>query len=1526
MSNDGLFASRYLLGRTLGAGGGGTVRLARDRRRPGALVAVKQIAASTPEEGRARLRELRLLRSLRHPGIARALDGGLAEDGAPYLVTEYVDGVPLSAALRRANPRARETLVTRFLEALAYLHGRGLLHRDLKPENVLVPRSGPPRVKLLDLGLSLPEGTSLRRRDRPGTPRYAAPEVVAGQGARPASDLWSLGVILDRALPRRPADDATRRVREVLLPRCLAEDPGRRFTDAVRALEAWRTAGSRAPAAAPPPARSGALHGRAPLLARLRSLLRSVRAGKGRRTVLVTGAPGTGKTRLLEEVRYLAQELGLAVGSGEADAPVVLADDAHRLGRRALAALRAPRDATRLVLLAGVPEPEAWPDGLPRADLTERLGPLPLTAVRAWAREAFRAAGLPERIAARGAPALRAATGGVPLLVEEALAAWLRRPGDAPPVPDSVRARAALEGGTRAPLERSLVDAAAALGRAAPAALLAAAAGLAPEEATAAIERLVRHGGLARGPEAGTFVSGRPSARAAGAPGRRALHARLAQALASEIGGPALPGEVARHRLESGDGKAAAEALDAAAAAGTPPDRALALADAVLRAPGVAAPERERAFARACELALAAGRLEDATRLGRSWARVAPAGPARAAALERHAEAERRLGRRSRARTLLTRGLRELPASGDQPVALRILNALGYLEFLEGRPRPALERARAGLARARPGPEAASLRNLEGLALHRLGDAAGAVRAHREAIRLFQRADVPADEAAAWTNLGNVLLAAGTPLRAAAAHRRALRLFRKLGRRDREAVALNNLGLALRARRDLAGARTAFEEARALYDAQGDPFGAASARGNLGTVLLLQGDAAAALAALGQAETFFRNGRHAREEAVVLRHRVRALIELRRFPEARTSAARAERLARHHGLQTEEAEGRAARGEALERGGAPEEGAALLRDAAARLRQLGLEESAASASLRAARGLLRAALLAREGGRESRAVELFQAARAEVPPRAGDPEARREVVDLLRRLRRPAEEPAGPGAGLARLVEINRRLTSPESPGQLLRAVLDAALELTGARRGFVILRAGSDEARFEAARHLGRDELSDPSGSVSRSVLDRVLRTGAPVWTDNAMEDRRFAGNPSLVQLRLHSVACVPLKVRGRIRGALYLDHPGRPGLFGHGSLRWLRALADQAALIIAGLRQRRRILALNRRLRALVRARTRELQQTREALRHAEMARGSRFHRMIGRSPAMTEVFQLVERLAPSPLPVLVEGETGTGKELVARALHELSPRKKGPFVSVNCAALPEALVESELFGHVRGGFTGAVGDAPGLFRAAHGGTLFLDEVGDLPAPAQAKLLRALEGGEVRPVGGNAPVQVDVRVISATNRDLDELRQAGRFRDDLYYRLKAVRLRLPPLRERREDIPLLLSEFLASAASEAGSSPKVPDAEALRRLLDYDWPGNVRELLNEARRLAAFPGPSVNVEALSPEIRAERAPAVSNAPGPDTLRQAALDGEARVLRAALESCGGNKTRAAALLGLSRLGLRKKLSRCGLI
>jgi transcriptional regulator with GAF, ATPase, and Fis domain len=233
--------------------------------------------------------------------------------------------------------------------------------------------------------------------------------------------------------------------------------------------------------------------------------------------------------------------------------------------------------------------------------------------------------------------------------------------------------------------------------------------------------------------------------------------------------------------------------------------------------------------------------------------------------------------------------------------------------------------------------------------------------------------------------------------------------------------------------------------------------------------------------------------------------------------------------------------------------------------------------------------------------------------------------------------------------------------------------------------------------------------------------------------------------------------------------------------------------------------------------------------------------------FHGMIGRAPAMRAMFDDIRKFAPTPMPVLILGESGTGKELVARALHEGSPRRSGPFVSENCAAIPETLLESVLFGHVKGAFTGAIKDHPGHFVAAHGGTLFLDEIGDMPLSMQAKILRALQEGEVRPVGGNRARSVDVRVVAATNRDLQAMVAEGKFRQDLFYRLNVLRVTLPPLRERGDDVVTLARHFLAKAAAHRPRPPHLSAAaEALLR--SARWPGNVRQLINEMQRVAAL------------------------------------------------------------------------------
>ena len=245
-----------------------------------------------------------------------------------------------------------------------------------------------------------------------------------------------------------------------------------------------------------------------------------------------------------------------------------------------------------------------------------------------------------------------------------------------------------------------------------------------------------------------------------------------------------------------------------------------------------------------------------------------------------------------------------------------------------------------------------------------------------------------------------------------------------------------------------------------------------------------------------------------------------------------------------------------------------------------------------------------------------------------------------------------------------------------------------------------------------------------------------------------------------------------------------------------------------------------------------------------------------------MVGASPAMREVFSLLDKIVPSEVPVLVQGETGTGKELVARALHDYGPRKGHPFLAENCAAVPADLLESELFGHVKGSFTGAIADRPGHFVAADGGTVFLDEIGDMPQPMQSKLLRVLQEGEVRPVGSNKVIEVDVRIVAASNKDLRAMCKEGTFREDLYFRLNVITVHLPPLRERAGDVRHLVRVFLESVGAEMGRKGEISD-EALALLEAWKWPGNVRELENEVRRALALAPDVIGPEDLSAAVR---------------------------------------------------------------
>jgi two-component system nitrogen regulation response regulator GlnG len=349
----------------------------------------------------------------------------------------------------------------------------------------------------------------------------------------------------------------------------------------------------------------------------------------------------------------------------------------------------------------------------------------------------------------------------------------------------------------------------------------------------------------------------------------------------------------------------------------------------------------------------------------------------------------------------------------------------------------------------------------------------------------------------------------------------------------------------------------------------------------------------------------------------------------------------------------------------------------------------------------------------------------------------------------------------------------------------------------------------------------------------------------------------------------------------------------------------------------------------------------RTRSLEREVRSLRREAGARAPGGDRLVGRSAAVLEVFKTIGRVAPRDVAVLVTGESGTGKELVARAIHQASPRAGGAFVAVNAAAIPRDLLESELFGHEKGSFTGAIETRAGRFREASGGTLFLDEIGDMPPDLQAKLLRVLQSGEVTSVGGKRAEKVDVRIVAATHRDLDAMAREGRFREDLLYRLRVVPIAIPPLRERPDDIPVLAEHFVARYAAELGTSARYVSERTLEHLAAHDWPGNVRELENAIKRalvLAAH-------EVLSPEdfafLRGAPAPEAAGGSLEDLVRdevraQLAADEEdlhrkllerveRPLLEAVLAHTGGNQLRAAAVLGINRNTLRKKISELGI-
>ncbi len=499
------------------------------------------------------------------------------------------------------------------------------------------------------------------------------------------------------------------------------------------------------------------------------------------------------------------------------------------------------------------------------------------------------------------------------------------------------------------------------------------------------------------------------------------------------------------------------------------------------------------------------------------------------------------------------------------------------------------------------------------------------------------------------------------------------------------------------------------------------------------------------------------------------------------------------------------------------------------------------------------------------------------------------------------------------------LLDLSRAFSEQLDLDELLTLVLTRTKEVLQAEGASVLLLEEGTAMLCFPATSRDPSGVQDRLGTVrfpgDRGIAGWVLREGRSVRVPDVTKDERFySGVDKQTGMRTRDLLCAPLRTREGVVGAVEVINR-RGGVFAEEDLEFLESLAGAIAIAIENARLYRKVVSSEAELKQEV------------AVLHRERIHRERFDEILGASPAMGRVFSLMRNAVPSTISVVIEGETGVGKELIARAIHYNGPRKRAPFVTVNCGALPEGLLESELFGFRRGAFTGAVEDKQGLFEAADGGTLFLDEIGETSPAMQVKLLRALEEGEIRRVGETRIRKVDVRLISATNRDLAQEEKGERFREDLYYRISVFPIRIPPLRERREDIPMLASHFLTKSCDRLKKQVPEIEPEALKLLAHYPWPGNVRELENEMERAVALAreGKDVSVDCLSERILSPSTMSVSVPSDAGSLKNARLEFEREYIAEVLRNHGGNATQAARTLGISRQMLQRKIKAYGL-
>jgi len=1473
---------RYEPVRVLGAGGGGEVWEVRDRLTE-ARLALKILGGHAgSHESEALVREFVTLSGLEGLGLPRVHRfGRLVDSDQPYVLRELIAGVSLDKVIPSEPARALAALA-QVADQLTILHRVGVLHGDIKPANIICRDAG--SATLVDFGLaSHSSGTGA---PHGLTPRYAAPEIFAGQPLSTRAEVYALGLVLRDISEHLHLDDfslATIDALASVIDQATALDPGARYPSTDEFAAALRLAAnlpqelySKASRLAWP------IVGIDQLFARLLARTLALSAGE---SLSIQGVVGSGKSMLL---RKLAWSLGV---SGEtlfyADSDLV--DDPKAF---AAELTHATETGVAFVLVDEV----ARLNDEQRLELTQLAqAGARLVTVGNWngerTVEPIFVPPLERQVASelllRAVPSITPGALDKILDVSQcrplALRQWISRiaEGTLTNVDDVLQ------------LQQTRTEPT-------------------PNAAPVSMELLREMLDKGRFKEASRLLE------------------ELSQAWRAT---PEWAVANARVQLSLGEPQRALEALQPFAKVSSE----------------LQASEVWLCWSRA---ALGVGDYSGAVEAA---ARVTAVDPLlHAEALIQNGLAECYLGHPELSRDVITQALKSAETLGNKRVEALAHAAHGFVAQRENRLDDALSSYQSAIRVGEDSADASVLANAElnlaGL-LHMRGDVVGAIEHFEAAVDRGQRAGRLATVRQALLNLANLDLFLGRLVRAQSR----LEMLQALGTQLAPAHEAQRLGLAaeLESRSgNFPEAQRLFTQCAEAYVALGREADAAEAQleGVLVATQITQADYGKLRAEIESARA--KLGDSSVHEPLLALAEGRVDLSTGNEVAARRAIEQSVREARR--INHNEWLWRALEAQAdLE-----QSAGGLLRARHLREEALALLEAMAASLPRDLREVYwndprRRALRAAT----ARATEI-----SHLGPMS--PVQARDVTGPISTwLSTPIDQ------RLAKILEINAELAGDLNLESLTERIIDTAIRLSGAELGLVILRETGGNLRVLSSRSVTPDASRM---QFSTTIAETAISTGQPVVTLSARDDQRMSGWASVHELMVQSVACMPIRAgQSGMIGALYLETRLRPGSRFQSELPILQAFADQVSIALHSARlirenqdraealseSNRQLSEAQERLKELLGNRTEQLQRTRRKLKETRETLFSHFgyHGLVGTSEAMRRLYALIDRVKSADVAVLITGESGTGKEMVARAIHAASERNRGPFVGVNCGAIPENLLESELFGSVRGAFTGADRDRPGLFRESEGGTLLLDEIGEMPTRMQAGLLRVLQTKAVRPVGGRREELVDVRVICATHRNLEELVRTGVFREDLYYRIHVVEMRVAPLREHPEDIPQLVNHFLGLFSAKFKQERKSVSRDALRLLMGQPWRGNIRELehvllnawiMSDGEELgprdfelpvsaSPYRESIVERDVDSDPTPSERGPASSSKlgsaarnskqapPRPSTFRKG-LD-EKELILDALRACDNNKVKAAQKIGIPRRTFYRRLEAYGI-